>query len=40
VILAGLPWVIRRARGPVAGGRLARLVRTGGYVAVLASVPT
>jgi hypothetical protein len=38
VILAGLPWVIRRARGPVADGRLARLVRTGGYVAVLALV--
>ncbi len=38
VILAGLPWAIRRARGPVAGGRLARLVRTGGYAAVLALV--
>ena len=38
VILAGLPWAIRRARGPVADGRLARLVRTGGYVAVLALV--
>jgi len=38
VILAGLPWAIRRARGPVAGGRLARLVRTGGYVAMLALV--
>jgi len=38
VILAGLPWVIRRARGPVAVGRLARLVRTGGYGAVLALV--
>jgi hypothetical protein len=38
VILAGLPWAIRRARGPVAVGRLARLVRTGGYVAVLALV--
>jgi len=36
VILAGLPWLIRRARGPVADGRLARLVRTGGYAAVLA----
>jgi hypothetical protein len=38
VILAGLPWVIRRARGPVAGSRLARLLRTGGYAAVLALV--
>lgn len=38
VILAGLPWVIRRARGPVAGTRLARLVRTGGYAVVLALV--
>ena len=38
VILAGLPWAIRRARGPVAGGGLARLVRTGGYAAVLALV--
>ena len=38
VILAGLPWAIHRARGPVASGRLARLVRTGGYAAVLALV--
>jgi len=38
VILAMLPWIIRRARGPVADARLARLVRTGGYVAVLALV--
>ena len=38
VILAGLPWVIRRARGAMAGGKLARLVRTGGYAAVLALV--
>jgi len=30
--------LIRRARGPVAGGRPARLVRTGGYAAVLALV--
>jgi hypothetical protein len=35
VILAGLPWAIRRARGPAAAGRLARLVRTGGYAAIL-----
>jgi hypothetical protein len=38
VILAGLPWVIRRTRGPVAGSRPARLVRTGGYAAILALV--
>jgi hypothetical protein len=38
VILAGLPWVIRRVRGPGAGSRLARLLRTGGYAAVLALV--
>ena len=38
VILAGLPWIIRWARGPIADARLARLVRTGGYVAVLALV--
>ena len=38
VILAGLPWAIRRTRGPAAAGRLARLVRTGGYAAVLALV--
>jgi hypothetical protein len=38
VILTGLPWVVRRARGPLAGSRLARLVRTGGYLAILALV--
>jgi hypothetical protein len=38
VILAGLPWAIRRARGPIAGGRRARVVRTGGYAALLALV--
>jgi len=38
VILAGLPWVIRRACGPVASARLPRLMRTAGYVAVLALV--
>jgi hypothetical protein len=38
VILAGLPWIVRRARGPVAAGRLARLIRTAGYAAVLALV--
>jgi len=35
VILAGLPWAIRRARGPAARGRVARLVRAGGYAAIL-----
>ncbi len=35
-ILAALPWIIARARGPIAAGRRARLVRTGGYAAVLA----
>jgi hypothetical protein len=38
VILAGLPWVIRRIRGPVAGTRPARLLRTGGYTVLLALV--
>lgn len=38
VVLAGLPWIIDRVRGPVADARLARLVRTGGYLAVLALV--
>jgi len=38
VILAGLPWAIRPARGPAAGGRAARLVRTGGYAALFALV--
>ncbi len=38
VLLAGLPWAIRRIRGPVAGSQSARLLRTGGYAAVLALV--
>jgi hypothetical protein len=38
VILAVLPWTIRRAYGPVAGSLLTRLVRTGGYATVLALV--
>lgn len=38
VILAGLAWVIRRARGPAAGTWPARLVRSGGYAAILALV--
>jgi hypothetical protein len=38
VILAALRWVIGRARGHVSAGRPARLVRTGGYAAILALV--
>ncbi len=38
VLLVGLPWVIRLVRGPVANTRLARVVRGGGYAAVLALV--
>jgi hypothetical protein len=38
VLLAGLPWAIRRVRGPVAGSRPARLLRAGGYAALLALV--
>ena len=38
VILAALPWIIGRARGPVSSGLLARLVRTGGYATVFALV--
>jgi len=38
VILACLPWAVRRARGPVAGGGRARMIRTGGYAAVFALV--
>ena len=38
VILAVLPWVIGRTRGQVSAGRPARLVRTGGYVTILALV--
>jgi membrane-associated phospholipid phosphatase len=34
VILVGLPWIVRRARGPVAG-RPARIIRTAGYAAIL-----
>jgi hypothetical protein len=37
VILAGLPWAVRRARGPMAGGQ-ARMIRIVGYVAILALV--
>ena len=38
VILAGLPWAVRRACGPVAGGRPARMIRAAGYAAILALV--
>jgi hypothetical protein len=37
-ILAGLAWISRRTRGPAAAARWTRLVRTGGYAAVLALV--
>src|SRR5215469_8559404 len=37
-ILAGLAWIFRRTRGPVAAARWTRPVRTGGYAAVLALV--
>jgi hypothetical protein len=38
VLLAGLPWVTRRRYGPAAGGRLAPIVRAGGYAAIFALV--
>jgi hypothetical protein len=38
VILAALPWAIGRIGGPVAGSRLALMVRIGGYAALLALV--
>ena len=38
VILAGLPWVIRRFFGPVAASRRAWAARIGGYAAVIALV--
>ena len=38
VILAGLPWAVRRVRGPMAGSRQARLIRTAGYAAILVLV--
>jgi hypothetical protein len=37
-ILAGLAWIFRRTRGPVAAARWTRPVSTGGYAAVLALV--
>ena len=38
VILAALPWIVGRTRGTVSCRRLARLVRAGGYAAILALV--
>ena len=38
VILAALPWVIRRTCGPVAASRQAKLLRIGGYAAVFTLV--
>jgi len=35
VILAGLPWIVRRGRGPLADSRPARMIRTAGYAAIL-----
>jgi len=37
-VLAVLPWAVRRTRGPVAGSRQARMIRTGGYAAILGLV--
>jgi hypothetical protein len=38
VILAGLPWAVRRAFGSAAGGRSARMIRIAGYSAILVLV--
>ena len=38
VILATLPWIVGRTQGTVSRWRLARLMRTGGYAAILALV--
>src|SRR5215467_2644398 len=38
VMLAGLPWLARRVFGPVGDSWLARIVRAGGYAAVVALV--
>jgi membrane-associated phospholipid phosphatase len=38
VILAGLPWAVRRVRGSVAAGRQARMIRTAGYAVILVLV--
>jgi hypothetical protein len=37
-ILVGLSWIFRRTRGPVGAARWMRLVRTGGYAALLGLV--
>jgi hypothetical protein len=36
VLLAGLPWLVRRFLGPASDSRLARFLRVGGYGAILA----
>jgi membrane-associated phospholipid phosphatase len=38
VILAGLPWAVRRACGPIASSRQARMIRIAGYAAILVLV--
>jgi len=38
VLLAALPWVVRRRFGPVADGWRARIVRAGGYAGIFALV--
>ena len=38
VILTGLPWAVRRARGPSAGSWQARAIRIAGYAAILTLV--
>src|SRR5215471_11530679 len=38
VLLAGLPWLARRVFGPAGDSWLARIVRVGGYAAVVALV--
>ena len=38
VLLAALPWAVRRVYGPASSGWLARIVRTGGYLIVFALV--
>jgi len=39
LLLAGMPLLTRRFFGPVGDGRTARLVRVGGYAAILALIP-
>jgi membrane-associated phospholipid phosphatase len=38
VILAGLPWAVRRTRGPMASSGQARMIRTAGYAVILVLV--